>query len=190
MRMPRAIWLLATPVLALLPPLLAAPARAEVVSASPSSFEVSQKLDIPVAPGAVWSALLVPGQWWDPVHSWSHDAHNLTLEPRAGGCFCETLPATTQTPAGSVEHMRVLMVMPGKLLRMSGALGPLQGEALVGTLTIELEPLGQTGTRMSWTYVVGGFMRMDGQKIAPVVDMVLGQQAARLRAYASHGGGG
>ena len=37
---------------------------------------------------------------------------------------------------------------PGVMLRMTGALGPLQGEALLGTLTIELRPV-EGGTELT-----------------------------------------
>jgi hypothetical protein len=70
--------------------------------------------------------------------------------------------------------------MPPKLLRMSGALGPLQGEALVGTLTVVLKPLPDGGTHLTWSYVVGGYMRMKVDEIAPVVDEVLVEQFNRL----------
>lgn len=159
------------------------PTHAKVVSAAGSSFVVSGNAQTATSPKALWAALLIPDQWWDSQHTWSHDAHHLSLDPRAGGCFCEVLPE-----GGSVEHMRVLMAMPGQRLRMSGALGPLQGEALTATLTIELEPIGPHATRIGWSYVVGGFMRMDAAQIAPVVDAVLGQQMGRLVAYADHGG--
>ncbi len=54
-------------------------------------------------------------------------AANLSLEARAGGCWCERL-----ADGGSVEHLRVLLVSPGRMLRMRGALGPFQGLAVDG----------------------------------------------------------
>jgi hypothetical protein len=85
---------------------------------------------------------------------------------------------------GSVEHMRVIAAMPPKLLRLSGALGPLQGEALAGTLTVTLKPMpdrGQNGgTHLTWSYVVGGYMRMNVEDIAPLVDKVMTEQFTRL----------
>jgi hypothetical protein len=118
------------------------------------------------------------------VHSWSGDAANLYLDPQAGGCFCELLPKPTGAPdslrRGSIEHMRVIAAMPPKLLRMAGALGPLQGEALAATMTITLKPLPDGGTHLTWSYVVGGYMRMAVDDIAPLVDKVLVEQFTRL----------
>jgi hypothetical protein len=83
---------------------------------------------------------------------------------------------------GSVEHMRIVYADPqAGVLRMVGALGPLQSEALSGALTITLKP-GAAGTRIELDYVVGGFMRMKPEQIAPLVDKVLGEQVQRLAA--------
>lgn len=60
--------------------------------------------------------------WWDAANSYSGDAANFYLEPRALGCFCEKLPG-----GGSIAHMQVVYVEPGAVLRMLGGLGPLQG---------------------------------------------------------------
>ena len=67
------------------------------------------------------------------------------------------------------------------ILRMSGALGLLQGEALNGTLTFTLV-MTESGTRIHLEYVVGGYMRLKGEEIAPAVDAMLGQQLANLAA--------
>ena len=47
--------------------------------------------------------------WWDPSHTWSGSAKNLTFEPKAGGCFCEKL-----ADGGSVQHGRVIYRPAGK----------------------------------------------------------------------------
>lgn len=132
----------------------ATPLRAEVVHASPQGFEVRGNLTTTASNVDVWYLLIEPGRWWSSEYSWSGDAHNLSLDARAGGCFCEVLPM-----GGSVEHMRVVYAAPGEMLRMSGGLGPLQGEAINGTLTVELKPVA-TGTLVNWTYVVGGHSRL------------------------------
>ncbi len=59
------------------------------------------------------------GRWWDPAHTFSGQAANLTIDPRAGGCFCETL--TT----GSVQHMIVSHIDAPRMLVLQGGLGPL-----------------------------------------------------------------
>ena len=71
---------------------------------------------------------------------------------------------------------------PGQVLRLTGALGPLQSEALLGTMTITLKAGATTGTRILIEYVVGGYMRYRPEQIAPAVDRMLGQQLAGLSA--------
>lgn len=169
--------------------LSAVPTRAEVSAASEGGFVVSGELTLLNAdPGDVWPVLVAPGQWWSDAHSWSGSAANMTLDPVAGGCFCEAIPG--QQP-GSVEHMRVVQVRPEALLVMRGGLGPLQGEALTGVLAIRLEPVtavsaqsadAANGTKLVWTYVVGGYARFPLVDVAPAVDGVLREQMQRLAA--------
>ena len=149
-------------------------AQAEVVQSSADGFVTSDSIVVPQSPAEVWERLVHPEDWWNGEHSWSLDASNFSLDPRAGGCFCEALPG-----GGSVEHMRVLHAAPGSLLRMSGALGPLQSEALDGTLTIALTP-DNGATKITWTYVVGGYARYPLEDIAIPVDMVQSEQLQRL----------
>ncbi len=167
-------------------------AQAEITEKSDSGFVSGAELDVAgKTPLDVWQALIVPAGWWDPLHSWSGDAANLYLDPQAGGCFCELLPKPAGAPEelrrGSIEQMRVIAVMPSKLLRMTGALGPLQGEALTGTLTVTIKPLADKGTHLAWSYVVGGYMRLKVEQIAPIVDKVLTEQFERLAKFAQAG---
>jgi hypothetical protein len=161
----------------------AASAHAEVVAQSDGGFVIRRAADVPAGAAESWIGLLQPAEWWSGEHTFSGDAQNLSLDPRTGGCFCEVLPpardAESHRPRGAVEHMRVIYVENDRALRMSGALGPLQSEAVQGTLTIQLKPVG-TGTRIMWEYVVGGYMRQPVAQIAPAVDRVLGEQLAGL----------
>jgi nitroreductase len=83
---------------------------------------------------------------------------------------------------GSVQHGRVLFAQPGKLLRIEGALGPLQEMAVSGVLTFTLAP-DAGGTRISMSYRVSGALTMDSAKLAPLVDSVMTQQLQRLRDF-------
>src|SRR3546814_10989363 len=65
------------------------------------------------------------------------------------------------------------------MLRLSGAFGPLQGEALDATLTIQIKET-STGSAMRFDYVVGGYMRFKTADIAPAVDKVIGEQVVGL----------
>ena len=155
---------------------LAFPAAAEVVQADERGFVTRDEAVLRSHPDDIWQALVQPSEWWNGAHSWSGDASNLSLSAQAGGCFCESLPG-----GGSVEHMRVVYAEPGRLLRMAGSLGPLQSEALTGTLTISLEAI-DGATRIEWTYVLGGYSRYPLDQIAPAVDAVQSEQLSRLHA--------
>lgn len=154
---------------------LAMPAQAEVKSSSPSGFEVESKAVIAKSPQEVYAALGQVGSWWNSQHTYSGKAANMTLEPRAGGCFCEKIPDDD----GSIEHARVIYARPGQALRVQGGLGPLQAEAALGTLTWSLKPV-QGGTEVTQTYVVGGYVRGGADKMAPIVDTVLAEQLTGL----------
>lgn len=162
--------------------LIAAPAAAEVKSASAAGFEVENSVTVPVPPAEAWAALARIGSWWPSDHSWSGDAANMTLDPRAGGCFCEALPET----GGSVEHGRVVFAQPGRLLRLRAALGPLQGEAVAGTLTFTFALAWEGGTEIVMNYLVGGLIRGPGPEgLAPIVDRVMALQLGGLHAHLS-----
>jgi hypothetical protein len=164
---------------------LAVPAQAEVVQKSEAGFVTRATATVAKPPLEAWLALVAPAKWWNKAHSWSGDAANFYLDPQATGCFCEFLPLPKDAPAnarrGSVEHMHVVYADPGKVLRMSGALGPLQSEAMNGTLTVTLKPV-EGGTRILFEYVVGGYMRFKTEDIAPAVDGVMAEQLNRLAA--------
>lgn len=163
------------------------PAQAEVIAQSENGFAVGHTVSVSVDPDAAFAMLRTPAKWWDKDHSWTGNPENLYMDAQAGGCFCELIPnaATTESGApqrtlrGSVQHMQIVHVDPGKLLRMSGALGPLQSEAVTGTLTVTLAPI-KGGTMLAFEYVAGGFMRIDVAVMAPAVDRVIGAQASRF----------
>lgn len=70
--------------------------------------------------------------------------------------------------------------MPGKQLRLSAALGPLQGDGVGGTLDFTITPSGK-GVRVTMTYVVGGYLRGGSALMAPLVDRVLTEQLQGLK---------
>ncbi|MBE5073121.1 SRPBCC family protein [Erythrobacteraceae bacterium E2-1 Yellow Sea] len=159
------------------------PAAAEIVKQDDNGFVTRDAVEVTADTKAAWLALISPAKWWSKAHTWSADSANLTLRPQAGGCFCEKIPevpdAKQVTLEGSVEHMRVLQAYPERALRMRGSLGPLQGEAVTGVLTIALAQTDQ-GTRIVWEYVVGGYMRYETPVIAQAVDGVMSQQLGGL----------
>ena len=89
---------------------VASPTAAEVVSSTPHGFETVTTVNIEASAEDVYAALGKVGHWWDPQHTYSGDAANLSIELRPGGCFCERFER------GGAEHMRVVHVRPDETL--------------------------------------------------------------------------
>jgi len=163
---------------------LSAPAAAEVVDKSADHFVTRDSAMVKATPKAVWLALIEPAGWWDDAHTWSGSAANLSIVPQGGGCFCERIPekdaAADTGLAGSAQHMTVVMAEPMKVLRMRGALGPLQSEPVDGVLTVTMQPVTGGGTKLVWEYVVAGHLRYPVDKISAAVDGVMSQQLGHL----------
>jgi hypothetical protein len=85
-----------------------------------------------------------------------------------------------------VEHLRVVYLAPGEMLRLSGALGPLQATGAGGSLSWKLTPAGSS-TTVEVSYVVGGFMDGGFERIAPAVSGVIGEQLRRLKHFVETG---
>jgi uncharacterized protein YndB with AHSA1/START domain len=155
---------------------LSGAARAEVKDLQPNGFQTSRTIHFAAPPEKVYEALIHPERWWNSSHTWSGSAANLRLEPRAGGCWCERLPRT----GGEVQHLRAVFVDPAGTLRFEGALGPLQSSGAVGHMTWAFAAK-DGGTDLTWTYDIGGYFKGGFASIAPAVDQVQGEQAARLK---------
>jgi uncharacterized protein YndB with AHSA1/START domain len=159
-------------------------APAEVTSVASSGFEVREQVHVAAAPAAVYAALITPSRWWDSEHTYSGNAANLTLDAKAGGCWCEGW-----ADGGSAVHMMVVYVAPGKTLRLRGALGPLQAMGTDGAMTMHLQSAGN-GTDLTVTYAVGGYSKDGFETLSKSVDHVLGEQVARLQKLAETGSAG
>jgi len=156
-----------------------------VVDSSASGFTVRTTLAIRAAPEDVYRRLVRNvGDWWNSSHTFSGNAHNLSLEEKAMGCFCEELPG-----GGGVRHMEVVYFAPGKTLRLSGALGPLQSIAAAGSLTIQLSA-SEGGTKLEVTYTVAGYLPAGMNTWAAPVDGVIEEQFTRLKSYIETGAPG
>jgi hypothetical protein len=174
-----------TTAIALLAATSAAPVAAEVKNADANGFVIIHNAEVAASPDVIWKRLIAPKDWWQKEHSWSGSSERFYIDAQAGGCFCELFQEKQADgkikTVGSVEHMRVIFTQPGKVLRMQGALGPLQSEAVTGTFTVALAPRKDgEATKLSFSYVVGGYMRYKVADIAPAVDKVLGEQIASL----------
>ena len=154
-------------------------AQAEVVSANAHGFEVRHAVQAVIPVEAAFDAFGRISQWWDKDHSYSGDSANMSLSMTSGGCFCERLP-----DGGGVEHMRVAYIVPGERVVLTGSLGPLLFEATAGVMDVQVERIAG-GSRLTLNYRAAGFANGGGEKMASLVDQVLGQQMARFRKFAA-----
>jgi uncharacterized protein YndB with AHSA1/START domain len=159
---------------------LAPLAHADVKESSADGFFLTYEGALAAPTATAYADIVQIGKWWNSEHTYSGKAVNLTLKPEAGGCLCE------RWKDGSVEHGEVLMAMPGKVLRLRTALGPLQERALNGILTFWLRNE-DSATTLTVEYRVNGASTSALDQLAPSVDEVLGDQIARLRRYIATG---
>ncbi|MEZ6096450.1 MAG: DUF6370 family protein [Pirellulaceae bacterium] len=144
---------------------------AEVTSVGENGFQVRIVRELEQEAKSAFSIMVEDlNQWWSSDHTWSGDAANLSfdLERRQ---MIETLPA-----GGFVRHMEIVYYSPEQtMLRLDGALGPLQGMGLTGALTLAVKHVDEK-TQVELTYCVSGHSPDGFKELAPVVDMVLSQQ--------------
>lgn len=155
------------------------PAGAAVIAASDHGFEVQHSVNLVVPQAEAFAAFGQIGQWWSSEHSYSGDAKRMTLQMRPGGCFCEPLDG-----GGGIEHMRVTYLQPGERVVLTGSLGPLLYEATIGVLDVKVERIAG-GSRVTMNYRAAGFANGGAEKMAPLIDQVLGEQMKRFRVYAA-----
>ena len=156
-------------------------AGAKVLSQSATGFVVTHEADITVAPKAAYDAFVAVGRWWNDSHSFSGAAKNISIDPKAGGCWCETLPN-----GGSVRHMTVVHADPGAMLVFNGGLGPLQFMGVAGSMQVSFKAK-DSGTHVSVVYSVGGYDPDGFKEISKAVDAVLAEQVKRYGDFASPG---
>jgi hypothetical protein len=152
-------------------------AQARIVDQAADGFTVENSEWVSADPETAWKAFVNDvGKWWPADHSWWGDASKLSMSEKAGGCFCEI------NGAQQAWHMTVTFVDPGKLMRMTGGLGPLQGMGMNGALEWRFaEEKG--GTRITLWYRAGGYTPDDLSKFVPVIDQVQGLQLGGLADY-------
>jgi len=154
--------------------------QAEVTAQSAAGFTLSQRVEVKAAPEKLFEAIGQVERWWNPEHTYSGDAANLKLELSAGSCFCE------RWGGNSVAHAQVTNVIRDKLVRMDGALGPLQELAATGIYTLAIG-VAEGKTVLRVTYRVVGPADAGLERWPAKVDEVLSTQTARLVSYAETG---
>jgi len=162
--------------------LIATEANGEVLDAAPGGFTISYQTEISAARIDVYNAAVNNvGDWWSDDHTYTGNAGNMYIEAKTQGCFCEKLGVD-----GGVVHLVVTFVNPGEMLRLTGGLGPLGLMGVNGNMTWEFEDA-EDGTKVKFTYVVGGYSPEGLDTIAGPVDFVIGEALQRLKAYIETG---
>jgi uncharacterized protein YndB with AHSA1/START domain len=163
--------------------LVPGPARADVADSAADGFTVKLAVTIRASPQDVYRRLVHNvGDWWDPAHTFSGDSHNLSLDDKPMGCFCEKLPN-----GGGVRHMEVVNADIERRLILTGGLGPLQAMAVTGSMIIQLAAVRDDGTRVAVIYTVAGYSPAGLNSLAATVDSVLTQQFFRLKNFVETG---
>ena len=154
-------------------------AVAEVLEAENDTFYLEIVREVTTSPERAYEQFIRVGEWWNARHTWFGDSRNLSIEPVAGGCFCEI------DGERSAAHMRVSFVQPGVRMHLLGGLGPLQAMGLQGAMVWSFEPGNNGGTRILHSYRVTGHASAGLRELAAVVDKVQTDQVDRLQAKLS-----
>ena len=158
------------------------PVHAEVTDSADNGFTTVNQLEIAATPTEAWiAATQRVGAWWNPDHTLSGDASRMSIEATPLGCFCESLGEDA-----GIVHLIVTAVSPDSLLRMTGGLGPLGVMGVDGNMTWEFEAV-DGGTRVRFTYAVGGYAKNGLQELAGPVDRVIGEALNRLASFIETG---
>ncbi|MCV6604164.1 MAG: hypothetical protein OIF34_02595 [Porticoccaceae bacterium] len=149
--------------------------QAEVKAKGSNGFALEIITQVNASPEKVYQQFLNIGQWWDSAHTYSGDAANLFLEPKAGGRFYE------KSADMEVLHMTVTYVKPNQAIHMTGGLGPLQMMGVHGGMVWQFNKLDSGKTEVVHRYQVTGFAEGGLDKLAEVVDRVQVGQVESLK---------
>jgi uncharacterized protein YndB with AHSA1/START domain len=157
---------------------VASGARGEVVDAAPGGFTIENEVFIAADRATVWKAAIEEvGQWWNDDHTVSGSAGRMSITPVPQGCFCESFGGDD-----GIVHLVVTSVSTPVMLRMTGGLGPLGVMGVDGNMLWEFFDDG-AGTRVRFTYAVGGYSAEGLDTIAEPVDFVIGEALGLLKAH-------
>ena len=156
-------------------------AQSEVLQKSDSEFVIRLERLLDHNSQTVYRGLAELPAWWNPSHSHSGEAANLSFELQAGGCFCE------RWGQSSVEHLRVIYAVDGREVRLEGGLGPLQTMPVNGLMRWRLVPQGEK-TALTWEYSVWGNASSQLERLADPVSDVLAEQVQGLADYLNREG--
>ena len=151
-------------------------ATAEVIDADKHGFTLSNEVVVDATRAEAWVAAVDNiDQWWNADHTISGDASLLSIDARPLGCFCENT-------GGGVVHLMVTTVSQHVNLRLTGGLGPLGLMGVNGNMTWEFFDV-DGGTKIRFTYAVGGYSPDGLDSIAGGVDYVIAEALSLLKTY-------
>ena len=157
-------------------------ASAEVTDSSDNGFTTVHEVVIEDTRPRVWQAAVDEiGQWWSDDHTVDGNASRMSINAVPQGCFCETFEN-----GGGVVHLTVTFVNPQVILRLTGGLGPLGLMGVNGNMTWEFFD-DDAGTRVKFTYTIGGYRPGGLGAISLPVDYVIGEALQRLKAHVETG---
>jgi hypothetical protein len=155
-------------------------ASAEVLDADRHGFTLLHEVTVAGTRATAWTAAVENSdKWWNADHTISGKASLLSIDARPLGCFCEAT-------GGGVVHLTVTTVSRDVNLRMTGGLGPLGLMGVNGNMTWEFFDI-DGGTKIRFSYAVGGYSPQGLDSIAADVDAVLGEAIGRLKKYIDAG---
>ncbi|MBD3668144.1 MAG: SRPBCC domain-containing protein [Kangiella sp.] len=154
--------------------LVTVPAQAEVTEVSEQHFTISIETTLKAPSDQAYQQFLQIGDWWQDSHTWFGDASTMSIEPKAGGCFCE------RNGDKQALHMTIAHVNPGISVQMIGGLGPLQSLAVNGHMLWKFESTEDGNTTLTLTYRVTGFINQNTEDWSKAVNGVLQQQVDSL----------
>lgn len=147
--------------------------NAEVIHKAENGFYLTLTGYTAATPEQAYQQFVRVNEWWVASHTWFGNAQNLSIDAKAGGCFCE-LDGQRQ-----VQHMVVAMVLPGQEIQLLGGLGPLKMMGLHGAMSWKFEAKGSK-TEITQTYNVSGFYPEGLDALAEIVDSVQTDQLNAL----------
>lgn len=157
---------------------------AQVVRSASDGFQIKIVKTTQLDPAAAYACLVDDiSQWWDADHTYSGKSENVSMDLERQ-CLYERLP-----DGGFVRHLEIVYCQPGKMLRLTGGLGPLQELGCTGAMTFRFVPKGD-GAELEMTYNVVASKDQQLDKIAPAVAQVLEGQLDRWREFSDRTTGG
>jgi len=149
-------------------------ALSEVISSNTIGFQINIKRTVNVNSKQAYAQFLKIGEWWNADHTYFGQSKNLSIQAKAGGCFCE------KSNGREVLHMTVSFVDPGNEIRMVGGLGPLQMMGINGGMSWKFIAINENQTDIIHHYQVSGYSKDGLEFLAPIVDKVQSLQVDSL----------